>query len=90
MGEKYNHTIVDVISENFILTDNMPVKLLRGGLFFCKSGQTDIVIDMKHDTVEKDHLVVVFPFTIIQHLKSSKDFKGFILDIDSTFLTTLQ
>ena len=85
MGEKYNHTIVDGVSGHFLQSGNMPVKLLRGGLFFCQSGQTDIVIDMKHYTVEKDHLVVAFPFTIIQHLKSSKDFKGFVLDIDSDF-----
>ncbi len=85
MSEKYNHTIVDGETEHFLSSGNMPIKLQRGGLFFCQAGETDIVIDMKHYTVSKDHLVVAFPFTIIQHLKSSKDFKGFVLDIDSDF-----
>ncbi len=95
MPNRYNHLLISDNnycqslneSENTYLrlTDNKPVKLQRGGLLFCQEGNMELVIDMKHYIVEKENLITALPFSVIQHISHSSDFKGFILDIDADF-----
>lgn len=72
------------------LNTRIPIRLEQGGLFLCKRGQADIVIDLKRFHLTVGDMVVVFPYTIVQILNQSEDFDGNILAADVNFFASIQ
>lgn len=69
---------------------NMPVRLEQGGLFLCRSGYIDIVIDHKQYHITAGDIVVAFPYSVIQTVGYSEDFDGNTIVADVSFFASIQ
>lgn len=58
-------------------------KLIEGGaVVICTEGSVRLMIDSQDYTIAKDDLCVILPFSVIQPLESTDDFRGFALAIE--------
>lgn len=90
--KKYNHLFVgdaEATCRDLNITV-MPVRLEQGGLFLCRSGHADLVIDLKQYRITAGDIVVAFPYTVIQTIAYSEDFDGNTLGADVGFFASIQ
>lgn len=80
---------VELICRDLHIT-NMPVRLEQGGLFLCRSGHADIVIDLKQYHITTGDMVVAFPGAVIQTISYSEDFDGSTIGADVGFFASIQ
>lgn len=72
------------------ISTSSPIKISSGGFMLCLNGDCDIVIDAKQYHIKKWDLVVAFPYSIIQTLRSSEDFDSIMIGVDINFFAQIQ
>ncbi len=90
MEGEFRHTEIDISNFKNYFCIGMPSRLDEGGLCLCRSGEADIVIDMKQYRITKGDMIVAFPFSVLQILRISDDFRGFLIGSDLTFFANIK
>ncbi len=57
----------------------LPFQLQGGGFIICLSGESEVVIDLKHYSLKELDMAIMLPTSIIQLKNPSKDFDGVIM-----------
>jgi len=90
MERKELHFTLESQEIESLFREKTPVKLEQGGLYFCQSGEAEIVVDMKQFLIRKGDLIVVFPFSVVQLIRNSFDFYGYIIGVNVSFFSSFQ
>ncbi|MFI3295558.1 MAG: AraC family transcriptional regulator [Rikenellaceae bacterium] len=59
----------------------LPLAIESGGYLLCLEGESQVIVDMKHYHIRAYDLVVAFPYSVVQMLHTSTDFRGVILSV---------
>lgn len=99
----YNQMIADkeeeLICSNFDIyaevdgvldTHLIPKQLTDGGAYFCLEGEAEFILDLKSHKLKAGDMCVAFPFSILQTVRKSDDFKGFGVGISTNLFSDIQ
>jgi AraC-like DNA-binding protein len=67
-----------------------PRPLPVGGLFFCRSGEVEFLLDRKHYLLREGDMCLVFPFALLQPVRISDPFAGFGMAADLSLFNDIR
>ncbi len=67
-----------------------PMQISAGGFIMCLEGDCDIMVDAKRYHLHKWDLVVAFPYSIAQVIRSSSDFDSIMIGVGIDFFAQIQ
>jgi len=65
---------------------SVPKLIDAAGLCVCLEGEAEVTLDGRSYSIQKNDLIVIFPHTVIQVYRKSKDFNGYVLGGATQFL----
>jgi AraC-like DNA-binding protein len=68
---------IDNAGEDTLDNYEIPQQLDDGGVFICLRGESEFFLDLKNYKLKAGDMCVAFPFSILQIISASDDFKGF-------------
>lgn len=86
----FDHIIIGGAEAHTRFDKGTHVRLERGGLYLCRHGECDIVINMKQFHVVMGDMILFFPFSVIQVISHSEDFDGYIIGAEDDFFNMIQ
>jgi AraC-like DNA-binding protein len=68
----------------------IPQRLTSGGVFICLRGEAEFFMDLKDYKLKAGGMCVIFPFSILQIISVSKDFRGFGMGAEMELFNDIQ
>lgn len=78
--------MIEGIETDILGLESVPKLVDAAGLCICQAGEAEIALDGRSYLIKSGIMCVVFPNTILQIIRKSKDFKGYTLAGTSEFI----
>lgn len=75
----------DILEEEII-----PRQMENGVIVICLEGEAEVILDLKTYLIKRGDLCIIFPFTIIQVVRRSSNFKGYAMGLSVEFISNIQ
>jgi hypothetical protein len=77
-------------TESFFVGNNLPQRLVNGGLFICLRGEANFFLDLKNYRMKAGDMCVAVPASILQRVCNSDDFKGVGVGVNSEYFSDIR